>query len=129
MWNSTPTPPTYSAPAPGTPPPSGAEVLGAAGAPSPFLDEDKQRQAAAQHAHDGEAHLHLPPAAVRPTTQAQQGASARYGFVTPLVDTIARIHEKRRELGLPSPGTIENLQREVKCAYERGHRAQISADQ
>ncbi len=96
-------PTTYSAPTPQPPPPSGAEGAygssgGAPGSLSPFLQEKM---------HPGESHL--------PEYQQQQPAASRYGFFQPAIDAIGAFHQKRLSLGLPSPGTIEGIQREIKC--------------
>ncbi|KDN36097.1 hypothetical protein K437DRAFT_276886 [Tilletiaria anomala UBC 951] len=106
MSSQTATPPTYSSPVPPPPPPSGAEALLHPSSPSPFLDEKR---------HPGEAHLH------NPHTPSSEGANAQYGFFTPVVSAIARIHSLRKELGLPNPGTVEHLQREVKATHLTNH--------
>lgn len=35
----------------------------------------------------------------------------------PLVNIYSRFSQWRTSLGLPSPGTVENLQKEVKCTF------------
>lgn len=88
----------------------------AAAPPSPFP------QLATPGAAPGEPlaeQLHLPPQSDR--ANAAEGASAPYGFFTPLVNAAGRLHAKRKHLDLPNPGTIENLQREIKATHLANH--------
>lgn len=86
---------------PGAPsaPPSGQESLGT-NAPSPFLPEKSS------------------PA--YPSAPAPSSSRFGLGFLNPVVQPFANaansIGEARAKLGLPNPGTVEHLQREVKSA-------------
>lgn len=64
--------------------------------------------------------LHLPQASNCPVSAAE-GRRAPFGFLTPLAEAAARLHSARRHLDLPNPGSIENLQREVKATHLANH--------
>jgi hypothetical protein len=89
----------YFPPGVPAPPGSGNEQIGPGG-PSPFLHENKPAY---------------------PIHASQSYASSFFSFLDPLFGTVNQVVDnvagKRRALGLPFPGTAEQLQREVKSGY------------
>jgi mitochondrial import receptor subunit TOM40 len=45
--------------------------------------------------------------------------SSYFNPISPLTDAFERITQWKTDLGLPHPGTVENLQKEVKCTFHR----------
>lgn len=58
----------------------------------------------------------LAPKDAQPTTYAPEKSTASPGFglLSPLQNAYSRLARWRADLGLPQPGSVENLQKEVK---------------
>lgn len=52
-----------------------------------------------------------------PSTVEPIPTTSSFGFLQPVANLWSSFHQHRQNLGLPNPGTIESLQREVKSLY------------